>query len=170
MDWNLFWNAFGAIGGTLGAVATTIAVIVALWQTKYTQKKKLKLTFSDRINVISDTGIINKKYVGISVCNIGNRPVILKNWGILVDDRRKYVIVPDNSLIGKVIETKLPEKLDVEEQKDLRYQYELFLKLVKEIIEKNQINKNDKISFFVEDSTGKKYIIKTDKKAINYIK
>lgn len=35
---------------------------------------------------------------------------------------------------------------------------------------KNGINKNDKIRFFVEDSTGKKYIIKTDKKAINYIK
>ena len=37
MDWNLFWTAFGAIGGTLGAVATTAAVVVALWQTKYSQ-------------------------------------------------------------------------------------------------------------------------------------
>ena len=47
MDWNLFWTAFGAIGGTLGAVATTAAVVVALWQTKYSQKKIIKLTFSD---------------------------------------------------------------------------------------------------------------------------
>lgn len=118
-------------------------------------KEKLKLSFSDRINIISDTGSINKKYVGVSVCNIGNRPVILENLEILVDSKRKYVIVPDNSLIGKIIETKLLEQLDVEEQKDLRYQYELFLKLVKEIIEKNQINQNNKINFLVEDSTGK---------------
>ena len=47
MDWNLFWTAFGAIGGTLGAVATTAAVVVALWQTKYSQKKIIKLGFSD---------------------------------------------------------------------------------------------------------------------------
>ena len=170
MDWNLFWNAFGAIGGTLGAIATFIAVIVALWQTKYEQKKKLKLSFSDNINVISDNGSISKKYVGVSVSNVGNRQVILKNWGILVDDKSKYVIIPDNSPIGKMIEPKLPEKLDIEEQKDLLYQYDLFLKLVNNILEKGQINKNEEISFFVEDSTGKKYIVKTTKKAIEYIK
>lgn len=45
MDWNLFWTAFGAIGGTLGALATFIAVIVALWQTKFSYKKKLQLSF-----------------------------------------------------------------------------------------------------------------------------
>ena len=39
----LFWTAFGAIGGTFGALATAAAVIVALWQTKYANKKKLKI-------------------------------------------------------------------------------------------------------------------------------
>lgn len=34
---NLFWNAFGAVGGTVGACATAGAVVVALWQTKYSQ-------------------------------------------------------------------------------------------------------------------------------------
>lgn len=51
MDWNLFWSAFGAIGGTLGAVATTAAVVVALWQTKYSQKKIIKLAFSDNFQL-----------------------------------------------------------------------------------------------------------------------
>ena len=51
MDWNLFWTAFGAIGGTLGAVATTAAVVVALWQTKYSQKKIIKLAFSDNFQL-----------------------------------------------------------------------------------------------------------------------
>lgn len=52
MDWALFWNAFGAIGGTLGVLATTIAVIVALWQTKYSQKKKIKLCFNEDITTL----------------------------------------------------------------------------------------------------------------------
>ena len=43
MDWNLIWTAVGAIGGTLGAFATSIAVIVALWQTKFNYKKKIRL-------------------------------------------------------------------------------------------------------------------------------
>ena len=52
MDWNLFWSAFGAIGGTLGAVATTAAVVVALWQTKYSQKKIINLLFQIIFNYI----------------------------------------------------------------------------------------------------------------------
>ena len=51
MEWNLFWTAFGAIGGTFGAVATFAAVVVALWQTKNSYKKKLQLSFTDDITV-----------------------------------------------------------------------------------------------------------------------
>ena len=43
MDWNLFWTAFGAIGATVGSVATAAAVIVALWQTRISFKKKLQI-------------------------------------------------------------------------------------------------------------------------------
>ena len=56
LDWTLFWTAVGAIGGTLGAIATTAAVIVALWQTKYSQKKKLKLAFSDNVEIAIGLG------------------------------------------------------------------------------------------------------------------
>ena len=52
MDWNLFWTAFGAIGGTLGALATFVAVIVALWQTKFSYKKKVQLSFTDNITIV----------------------------------------------------------------------------------------------------------------------
>ena len=44
--WTLFWTACGAIGGTLSAIATTSAVIVALRQTKYANRKKLKVEFN----------------------------------------------------------------------------------------------------------------------------
>lgn len=56
MDWNLFWTAFGAIGGTVGAIATAAAVIVALWQTKYSYKKKLKISFSNNITIVPENG------------------------------------------------------------------------------------------------------------------
>ena len=81
MDWTLFWTAFGAIGGTVGAFATAAAVIVALWQTKYNQKKKLKLSFSEDITIVPENGNVFYRYIGVSVTNIGNRDVIISNWG-----------------------------------------------------------------------------------------
>ena len=82
MDWNLFWSAFGAIGGTLGAVATTAAVVVALWQTKYSQKKIIKLTFSDNFQLYNPNTGESVKFIGLSVTNIGNRKVIIRTWGV----------------------------------------------------------------------------------------
>ena len=49
MDWNLIWTP-------IGAIATTIAIIVALWQTKFNYKKKLKLTFTDNIVIVPENG------------------------------------------------------------------------------------------------------------------
>lgn len=82
MDWNLFWTAFGAIGGTLGAVATTAAVVVALWQTKYSQKKIIKLGFSDNFQLYNPNTGESVKFIGISVTNTGNRKVIIRTWGV----------------------------------------------------------------------------------------
>ena len=58
----MFWTAFGAIGGTLGAIATTAAVIVALWQTKYANKKRLKVEFSYNIVVVPSHGDLSQKH------------------------------------------------------------------------------------------------------------
>lgn len=76
-DWNLFWTALGAIGGTIGAFATLLAVIVALWQTKYETRKKLKLSKLGNIK-LADTSIghIEKEFVVVEVSNIGNIPPI----------------------------------------------------------------------------------------------
>ena len=40
-DWGMFWQAASAI-------ATTAAVIVALWQTKYVNKKRVKLIYGEQ--------------------------------------------------------------------------------------------------------------------------
>jgi len=100
---NLFWNAFGAIGGTVGALATAGAVAVALWQTKFSQNKKLKVSFTDDIAVVPDGGNVVYRYVGVSVVNIGNRDVILSSWGFELSNGQRILIVPDTSRIGKAV-------------------------------------------------------------------
>lgn len=163
MDWNLIWTAVGAIGGTLGAFATAIAVIVALWQTRFNYKKKLKLSFTDNIIVVPEKGSFYKKYVGITVANIGNRDVVIKNWGFDLDDGTKMLIVQDTSPIGRALQVTLPHRLIIEDSTTLYYEKEVFIDLIKELSEKRQIDLKKKIPFFVEDSTGKKHKVLTNK-------
>ena len=49
IDWEMFWQAASAI-------ATTAAVIVALWQTGYQNKKKLKIKFVENMTYLPNTG------------------------------------------------------------------------------------------------------------------
>ena len=116
MDWELFWTAFGAIGGTLGAIATTAAVIVALWQTKYANKKRLKVEFSDNIVVVPSHGDLSQKheYVGITVTNIGNRRIKVCNWQVWFPDGHGALIMQDTSPIGKMLAPAWPVLLEPE--------------------------------------------------------
>ena len=78
----LFWTAFAAIGQAVGAIATAAAVIVTLWQVRYSNKKKLKMKFTDKSVVFSERGDSRYFFVNLSVTNIGNRNVIVRNWGL----------------------------------------------------------------------------------------
>ena len=71
----LFWTAFAAIGQAVGAIATAAAVIVTLWQVRYSNKKKLKMKFTDKNVVFSERGDSRYFFVNLSVTNIGNRNV-----------------------------------------------------------------------------------------------
>lgn len=169
MDINLFWNAFGAIGGTLGAVATFIAVIVALWQTKLNYKKKLKVSFSDKHSIVAtnENKIIN--YIGLTVTNIGNREVFIKNWGYYLNNNTINIILPDTSFIGKLFQVELPYKLQIEESITLQYETNLFCKSLDICIKDSKLQPNKKIKFFVTDSTGKQYFVYTDKTASEFL-
>ena len=160
MDWNLFWSAFGAIGGTLGAVATTAAVVVALWQTKYSQKKIIKLAFSDNFQLYNPNTGESAKFIGISVTNTGNRKVIIRTWGVHLKEGSAIVTPPlDANGIEKMAYTKLPQTLDLEESIDLQWQkdkFQLFLEANVDNIEKSK-----PLVFYVNDSTGKQYTVKT---------
>lgn len=170
MDWNLFWSAFGAIGGTLGALATTIAVIVALWQTKYNQKKKIKLSFCEDITIVQQNAKVFHRYVGVKVTNIGNRDIVISSWGFKLHDGERVVVVKDTSPISSLIQIDLPHKLAIEESIDLTYSKKYFLEVLLENIQSKKIQQNQKLAFYVIDSTGKFYIVKTPQKVEEILK
>lgn len=165
MDWYLFWTAFGAIGGTIGSIATAAAVIVALWQTKYNYKKKLKLSFSNNITIVPENGNKFYHYVGVTITNIGNRDVIIKNWGFILNNGSKMMIVPDTSPLGRILQVQLPHKLQAEEGTSLYYSNHLFRNALEECIENGSLSKSKKIRFFVTDSTEKEHYVTTPKSA-----
>lgn len=169
MENELFWTAFGAIGGTLGAVATAVAVIVALWQTKLNYKKKLKLSFSDSITIVPETGSKFYKYVGLTITNIGNRDVVINNWGFYLNDDSVMLVVADTSPIGRLFQTNLPHRLQIEESISLYYDKSKFESVISECVEKGTLTKTQKILFFTTDSTGKKHKIKSDKTVEYYL-
>ena len=161
MESTLFWSALGAIGGTLGACATTVAVIVALWQTKYSQKKKLKISFNKDIAAVSMNGEILARYIGISIANIGNRSVTVTKWGFELHNGESFLIVGDNEPISKLMQAELPHKIEIEEGIDLIYRKKYFLGLLKENVSKGNLDPKKSLRFYVFDNAKEKYYIKT---------
>lgn len=172
MDWMLFWTAFGAIGGTLGAVATAAAVIVALWQTKYANKKQLKVEFSDNIRIgpRRDNPAKWSEFVGITVTNIGNRNVKLAKWQLRLPDGRGALIVPEISVYGKEVSPAWPFTLEPEEQTSQYWDKDLFYAYMKDEVPKfTSKERTNKLVWVVTDSTGRRYEVKTSKTLQDYL-
>ena len=124
MNWSVFWEAAGAI-------STFAAVVVALWQTRYSNKKKAKLSFVDKMTIssalpIGKVGYMPEtQYVGLEVMNIGNRKIIIKSFWMEMPDNHRTIIFPASTPIGAV---SLPTELDIEESIFLPWEKEKFLK------------------------------------------
>ena len=172
MDWQLFWTAFGAIGGTIGALATTAAVIVALWQTKHAERKKLKLIFSDSLSLIS-SGTLGPEemFVGLSIINVGNRNVIIQNWGFDYHQKGKHALVGINqSRLARTINPSLPHELQIENKMDLYLEKKYFIENLREGIDKELLKSWLRVTFFAVDSTGKEYRVKSRKTVAQLIR
>ena len=76
------YEIWSLIIGAVGAIATFSAVVVALWQTKYANRKRLKCCFIENNTVCSANFNQLKSYVGMDITNIGNKKVIVNSWGI----------------------------------------------------------------------------------------
>lgn len=144
----------------LGVVATFSAVVVALWQTKYANKKKLKCQFVEDNTMVNPSTGDKKLYVGMSISNIGNKKVILTNWGLKLNNNSFLLILTsgfEKDFFDNAVSKKTPVAIEPEENITFFYSKELFKKLLAEYIDKNKIDRNKKITFLVHDSTGKAY-------------
>lgn len=170
MNYNLFWTAFGAIGATLGAFATAAAVIVALWQVKHNEMKKLRLKFTDSM-ILYDRVLESKQpFISLNITNIGNRDVIIDKWGFVYYEKNGYGLIGFNqSSIEQQINPILPYKLKIEETMSLYWELAFFIECIKPEIETGHLRSNRKIAFFAADSTGRMYKVKTAKVAREYI-
>lgn len=170
IDWNLVWAAVGAIGGILGAFATTAAVIVALRQTKYQNRKRLKVEFSDNVFLMRSEGPARKEkeYVALTVTNVGNRSVRLEQWLMRLPDGKTSMILCDDSVIGRALAPTWPMLLEPEQQTTRYWEKKLFYGYLAEN-EQNFAKTWKKIKMIVKDSTGRKYQIRTKGSLRDYV-
>lgn len=154
-----------------GASATFAAVVVALWQTKYANKKKLKCSFIERNTVVDPQNYDKKLYVTMSISNIGNKKVVINNWGIKLKDSFILILTEgfERDSFDEVVSVKTPYILEPEEQITFFYAKDLFIRLINENIKNGSINPNKKIGFVIHDSTGKSYITKSKHTADEYL-
>lgn len=168
MSDELFWTMFGAIGTTVGSLATAAAVIVALWQTKFSNRKKLKIKFDDPITLVNpNTGETMGHFVGVTIINIGNREVIINDWSIICNNKNRYKIMTE---MQGLMKKSLPARLPLEESLSLSYEREFFVRIVREMIVKKEIKPNQKVKFQISDTTGQKHIVYSKSVASDYVK
>lgn len=114
----------------LGVIATFSAVIVALWQTKYASRKKLKCQFIENNVVMNPNSFDKKLYVAMSISNIGNKKVIVSNWGIKLKDSFILILTSgfEETIFDKMVAVKTPYILEPEENVTFFYSKDLFQK------------------------------------------
>lgn len=146
----------------LGIIATFSAVFVALWQTKIQFKKKLKIYVTEVIRLIDKNGIFDNgvRMLEVRISNIGNRDVIITDWGIYCSKKYRFQIF-NNS------DKNLPHALKLEDNFCLRTP---IIGIKNALIEnKVSIYKYKKVKIYVNDSTGKTYFKKTLRSVYEYI-
>lgn len=160
-SWEMFWQAASAI-------ATTAAVIVALWQTRYQNKKKLKIGFTEDMTYIpiGGCGTVKKnQYFEINVVNVGNRKVYIEHFGVLGKDEdglRERIIQPSEPFGRPII---FPYELDIEQGLSCPLEKSVFLANLKK---GNLLDESQKLVFYAKDSTGEFYTCQSTKTLQQY--
>lgn len=158
-DWGMFWQAASAI-------ATAVAAIIALWQTRYQNRKKVKITFNESV-IYAFGGSLELadkcQYVSLDVVNTGNRKIIISSYGIKLPDGYKWVILQEPTPAGII---KLPAELDIEQCVSFAWKKDKFIMQLQNL---SDYPRNKKIPFFVQDTAGTYYIFKSPKTIQQYL-
>ncbi len=132
--------------------------------------KKVKLNFFDKNIVFAENGNLEVHFVNLSVSNIGNRNVVVEGWGIKVSREKVLLFMPDiKNPIYKAIQKPLPYILEPEQSIDLVFDLKMFIRNLRNEVEKGVLKESNKITVYISDSTGKKYYLKSKKTIQQYI-
>ena len=124
---NCNWN-FGTteLITLLGTIATFLAVVVALWQTTSSRKKKLKLELNFVTTLAPFTQDL-EEYINLTVANIGNCSLKLSNWYMFIGDTKLCIL---NTPIKGTTNTSFPLFLNPSEDGSFFLEKEKFINTV----------------------------------------
>lgn len=154
----IFWSA-------LSSIATFLACLIALWQTKYSNRKVIKLKLYTNAYLLKGTCQI--RYISIEIINIGNRKVIINEWSYFTHSKSERIKLFTE--MDSIVPIKMPQTIEIENKLDLYFEYSFFVNSLKKLLEQNKLKENQKIIFCVKDSTGKTYKIKTKETVKQFI-
>ena len=151
--WELFWTAFSGIATFL---ATVVALGIALWEIKFKNINKLKISCDISfygINTPLATSLFN-----ITVANISLNPITISKIELKTKKDKNTSIIIHKDLIESHSDLQLfPHTLEISKSVDLV----LTCKFLMDKINEKKMNKESKIIIYITDTTGKNYSCKT---------
>ena len=152
------WNAFAAIWTALSAIATFSACAIALYQTRMSNHKYLKLKPLKNYIIKNSIECSNKKYSGLSITNIGNKTVYVTSFGYRIDGDKGFAYINPHLSTDGVITPFVPHALNPEQS--------LTFLVEKPIVDgylMPEFAAKKKIKLFCSDSTNNFYYVRIKK-------
>lgn len=121
--------------------------------------------FADSMIMASlGSSVPEETLICLSITNIGNRSVIIQQWGFDYYNNNGHALVGINqSPLTLAMNPKLPCELKIENKIDLYLEKKYFIRNLQEGVEKKKLNPKLRLTLFAADSTGKVYRIKSSK-------
>lgn len=143
----------------IGMLSTFTAVLVALYQSRIPYKKKIKLFFSDETYISYNSNSI--RYINLIINNVGNKRIIVKDWGIKLNQGFFIFILSDKAEPDplKPLYPKLPYTLNPEESLTLLLRYDDFKKIIEDLKNNHKIDENKALKLVIFDTLNKKYFV-----------
>ena len=151
----------------LSAIATFLAVLVALYQTRIANKKKLKIKFIDNVKIISSLAKNIDELIDFTIINTVNKNITIRQILLYHTKEDSTLLLTD--LCKYNLNNKLPKKIKPENSIDIYFERRMFLNLIKKMLEEDPKLKNKKLKFIIKDSVERQYTTKTKKTYNDYL-
>lgn len=160
-----FWPMWGALATAASAIATFMAAFVALWQSKLTLKKNIKVELKNA-HTLPDL----KYYLEIDISNHGQKDIVIESWSWEFRDKGT-VFIPNGLCrciaLGDIVT--LPFVLKSENNLKIMLPIEHLANSLIKVVNEGHARYSDKLKVFVCDSTGERFYAKTRLKIATYV-